>query len=375
MPGLLPFRHSAEMLNRAQRGPLAADLGICNGYRHNLGRGVIHMRILILGATALVLSAGTSLAADPVTYEPIPQPVAERYAASGSVAIWGQYVYGNGYEVNEFFGGDTDSFTCDDDGFDNFCGGVWGLGADARIHLPVGASGFSVQFETLADWHSAFDDDDADDDEHARYLAAGAHLIYRTGAYAIGGFGGVSDSDHISETESSTSRHAFGGVEAAAFIGESATVFGQVGYAGAFGGEDFVDDLVFGRLGARYFFTENDRLEGWAGYGSTNHAEEGDNSELDWLQLAVNYERQLSSLPVSAFIGYQGDHVKVTERTFSQANEQAWAHTFKLGARWSFGGSLRQEDREGSRTFDMMNLRAPLSYTDDLEPFAFVFLP
>jgi hypothetical protein len=330
------------------------------------------MNRLILSAFALSLLGGTAMAADAVIYD---QPAEARYGISGNVAIWGQYVYGNGYEVNELDGGTLFSFTCDDDGFDNFCGGVWGVGADARIHIPVGLAGHSIQLETLADWHRAFDDDDADDDEHSRHIAAGAHWIYRTDAYAFGAFGGVSGTEHISEGDTSNSRHGFGGVEAAAFISDSATIFGQIGYAGAIDGEDFVDDLIFGRAGARYFTSDYGRLEGWVGYGTSGKAEDGDNSDLDWVQLAVNYERQLTSLPVSLFGGYQGDYVKISDGDFPEANEQAWAHTFKIGARWSFGGSLKHEDRHGARTFDLMNLRAPLSYADDLEPFADPFVP
>lgn len=332
---------------------------------------------MIFGAAAAVLLSGTAVAisADAVVYDAVPQPVEERFGASGSVAIWGQYVRPSGFEINEFEGGGVQTFTCDGPEALNFCDGAWGLGADARIHFPMGASGHAVQFETLADWHRAFESEDADEEQHSRYLAAGAHWIYRTGGFAVGAFGGVSDSDHISESESSTSRHAFGGIEAAAFLGASTTVFGQIGYAGAFGGEDYVDDLTFGRVGARYFLSDNDRFEGWVGGGVTNTAEDGDDSELDWLQLAVNYERQLAALPVSVFAGYQGDYVKVTDSEFTVASEEAWAHTFKIGARWAFGGSLRQEDRQGSRTFDLMNMRAPLSYADDLEPYVDVFVP
>ena len=319
------------------------------------------MKSLILKAGL----AGTFLAAAPVlafAADPV-APVQERYGSiSGNVAIWGQYVkpddYGERYEADE---GSYDYYLCDDSA--NFCDDSGGIGGDARIHFALG-NGQAIQLEALGDWHRVFDRDDSGED--ATLATAGGHWIYRTGAMAFGAFGGLTYADHISESANSYSAQAFGGVEAAAFLG-NATLFGQLGYGSGFEGQDYVEDITFGRLGARYFVTENDRLEGWVGYGYSDKAEEGDDAELEWFQLAANYERQISTTPLSAFVGYQGDYVKRQETGGWDDSERTWAHTFKVGARWSFGGSLQHEDREGARTFDFMNLRAPLAYADDLD--------
>lgn len=312
-------------------------------------------------AGALLASASSwAMAADPFV-----EPAPERYSAvSGNVAIWGQYVRGSDYRDQfDLGGGDYDYDYCGDPGIENFCGGAVGVGSDARIHFALG-SGHAVQLEALLDWHQIIDDDDVDD-EDALFVAGGGHWIYRTGAMAFGAFGGASHTRHFSE-EYSYGTHAFGGGEMAAFL-NNATLFGQLGYASSLDGIDEVEDLVFGRAGARYFFTENDRIEGWAGYGYSNSAESDDDAEMDWVQLAVNYEHQLSTMPLSLFAGYQGDYVDRQEGGPFDDAERTWMHTFKVGVRLAFGGTLLHEDREGARTFDFMNLRAPLSYTDDLD--------
>ena len=317
------------------------------------------IRMAGFAGALLVFATTGAMAADPFV-----EPVQERYGAvSGNVALWGQYVrssdFRNQYDLG---GGAYDYSDCSDPGYDNFCGGAGGFGGDARIHFPVG-SGHAVQLEALLDWHQVIDKDD--DGEDTFFGAGGGHWIYRTGAMAFGAFGGISHVKHISE-EQSYGTHAFGGGEIAAFL-NNATLFGQLGYASSLDGKDEVEDLVFGRAGARYFFTENDRLEGWAGYGHSKSAESGDDAEMDWVQLAVNYEHQLSTMPLSFFAGYQGDFVDRQELGWYDDGERTWMHTFKIGVRLAFGGSLLHEDREGARTFDFVNLRAPLSYTDDLD--------
>jgi hypothetical protein len=322
--------------------------------------------VSLMSSAFLVASCGLGLAADVAN--------TTEQGATGSFAMFGQGVIPSGYEVNETEG----ARDCNDEDVENFCDTAFGFGGDVRVHLPLQGQGLSIQLEGLGDWHRAFDKNDADEDQNSLYHVGGAHIISRSGNLAFGAFGGVSFSDHISEGEASTSNHWIGGVELAAFLNSSTTIFAQVGYSGAYGGQDYVDDLVFGRVGARYFMSDNDRLEGWVGYGQTDTAEAGEDdrgrsdsesSGLNWLQLAANYERQLTASPVSVFVGYQGDYVDNVHHDDSGSYERTWAHAVKVGVRFNFGESLISEDRNGSRTFDLMNLRAPLNYADDLEPF------
>lgn len=315
------------------------------------------IRSVYVAGFAVALACGSASAADLVA-EASPQ----RYGSvSGNLAVWGQIVSPKGY-LEQWDDGDIDHYDCNSDA-GNFCDSSGGLGGDARLHIALG-NAHAVQLEALGDWHEVFDNDD--EDEHALLFTAGGHWIYRTEAMAFGAFGGASFARHLSESSDSRTAMAFGGGEVAAFFGNT-TLFGQLGYGSGLAGEDYVESIAFGRAGARYFFTENDRIEGWVGYGHSGKAEQDDDAKLDWFQLAANYERQLSSLPLSGFVGYQGDYLKRQEMEGWDDYERTWAHTFKVGARWSFGGSLQHEDREGARTFDFMNLRAPLSYADDLE--------
>ena len=287
------------------------------------------MKSLILKAglagTLFACTPALAFGADPS------QPLQERYGSiSGNVAVWGQYVSPDGFREQEDDGGIYRS-GCEDSG--NFCDESGGMGGDARIHFAHG-DGYALQAEALGDWHKVFDKDDSG--ENAAFAAAGGHWIYRTGGMALGTFGGLGYADHLSESGDSHGTHAFGGAQIAAFVG-NATVFGQLGYSQGLGGEDYVENMTFGRIGARYFVTENDRLEGWVGYGHSDKPEEGDDAKLDWVQLAANYERQISATPLSAFVGYQGDYVKRQDMEGGDEHERTWAHTVKVGARWSFG--------------------------------------
>lgn len=315
--------------------------------------------IAFLSSAILLGSISSGLAADSVK-----KAQAARQGTTGSFAIWAQGLVPTGYEVNETYG----ARNCDDGGMENFCHNAFGIGGDARVHFPLQGQGLSIQLEGLGDWHKAFDPDDADDDENSLYGVGGAHIISRSGNMAFGAFGGISYSDHISEGEDSTSNHWVGGAEVASFLDNTSTLFAQIGYSGAYDGQDYVDKLVFGRVGARYFVSDHDRLEGWVGMGRTDTGEVGEPSRLNWVQMAANVERQLTASPLSVFAGYQGDHVDHVHDDDSDSYEKSWVHTFKLGIRYNFGESLKSEERNGSRTFELMNLRAPLTYADDLEP-------
>src|SRR5262249_52266131 len=154
---------------------------------------------------------------------------------SGNVAVWGQYVRGSDYR-DQFDNGDGtyDYSYCGEPGVSNFCGGAGGIGADARVHFALG-NGQAVQLESLLDWHDVIDDEET---EEATFVAGGGHWIYRTGAMALGAFGGASYTRHFSEV-TSEGTHLFGGGEVAAFLNNT-TLFGQLGYATAVDGVDEV---------------------------------------------------------------------------------------------------------------------------------------
>lgn len=339
-------------------------------------------QISAVAVGAAMSFAATAHAADFGVYSPVPDPAVQQMARmSGNVAIWGQIVSPSGYSASAYEeSGDVPpdvwegTRTCDSysgnwwsDPASNFCQNDWGFGGDARAHYDFG-TGHALQLELMFDYHRELDsEEDDEDDAHAMHGAAGGHLIFRQTTTAFGLFAGLAGTAHLDDDDRSA--HAFGGGEAAAFMSNS-TLFGQLGYAAAIAGDDGVGNLVFGRVGARHFFTPNTRLEGSLAYGYSSDAELEDDKTMSWLQLAANIEHQLDRHPISLFAGYQGDHLRVRSVWdgfwTGYEEESVWVHTLKAGVRMSFGGSLQHEDRYGARTFDFTNLRAPLSYADDL---------
>lgn len=280
---------------------------------------------------------------------------------TGNAAIWGQLVVPSGWEqAGPFFRNDCDTIG-GGGGFVDFCDEDFGFGADARIHHSFG-NGYAIQLEGLFDYHRELDLADATDDEHTHHVMLGGHVIKRKGDMAFGAFAGISGTGHLDQVDQST--HGFIGAEGAYFMGYN-TFFGQIGFTGSLGGDDEVDNLIFGRVGARHFFTENALVEGWVGGGFTDDAEDGTSEELNWLQIGANFERKLDDKPFSVFVGYQGDYVEAADFAVS-GDESVFVSTFKLGLRMTWGDSLKYENLNGARTFDLMNQRAPLSYSDEL---------
>ncbi|WP_421851527.1 hypothetical protein [Oricola sp.] len=280
-------------------------------------------------------------------------------AVSGNISVWGAGVIPSGYQ-NE------DEDTCDptDDGIDEFCESDFGFGSDARVHYDFG-NGYAVQLETLLDYHLELDDD-GDDERHAIHGAVAGHLIHRSGEIALGAFAGLTGTAHLDDDDRSV--HGLIGAEAAMFSGAN-TFFGQVGLATPITREDAVDNLFFGRAGMRHFLSPNRRLEGAVAVGYSDDSDPGldETEDLLWWQFTANYEQKFDDNPFSWFVGYQGDYLD-NDLPEIDADESVWVHTVLAGFRMTFGetDTLQQQDNYGARTFDLTNLRAPLSYPDEL---------
>ena len=300
--------------------------------------------------SALAFAAvGVANAADDIEARMAPNPM------SGNISVWGAGVIPTGYDQQA-------NQECDGFFPSNFCEGDFGFGSDARVYYEFD-NGYGFQLESLFDYHLELDDNDSDDDEHSFHAAVAGHLIRRSGAMAYGAFFGLSGTGHLDQRDRSV--HGIAGLEAAMMRGNN-TFFGQVGYAGAIAGDDQVDHLLFGRAGARHFFDPNKRLEGSVAGGFTNTAEKGDPENLTWVQVAANYEQKFDDNPFSWFVGYQGDYLDVHQGFC--CDESVWVHTILAGFRMTFGATdtLQMQDNYGARTFDLTNLRAPLSYPDEL---------
>jgi hypothetical protein len=185
------------------------------------------------------------------------------------------------------------------------------------------------------------------EDHYYTPYSAAAHLYYRpANAYAIGGFvkydrvatgmfgnlGIVGVGDYTKEVS--------GGLEAAAYM-DNTTFYGLAGY----GRQDYAigdADHYFGGIGARYFLTDNLRLDLEGMY----HHIDGIQSDMDigTIKTAVNY--RMDSMPLTVFAGYRFDNYHPTSSLTDLSDDHS--HTFFAGLRYSFGSqSLKDEDRNG----------------------------
>jgi len=186
------------------------------------------------------------------------------------------------------------------------------------------------------------------DDNDFNRIAGTAHIYYRpVEDYAVGafaqtsqygtdlfnpiGFGGVID-DKITDT--------IGGVEAAYFT-DLATAYGAVGYGQAeFGIADM--DHTMGRLGVRYFLTDNLRLDA---EGSL-HQFSFEDVDLDARSVKTVVNFRPESMPTTFFAGYRYDEWESSVSDISLAKEKN--HSILAGVRVSFGAnSLKDEERNG----------------------------
>ncbi len=184
----------------------------------------------------------------------------------------------------------------------------------------------NVAFEVTPAWTVTLDgavsyDDDATDDEFG--LTGTGALTYDLSNSRVGAFLGAADQGDATLVG--------GGVVAETNM-QNVTLSGQAGY----GQVDDIDVDVWGLNGeARYFVSDNFRLDGSLGYVS---AESGGVDADGWL-FGVGGEYQLAASPISFTAGYT--HGELNDLDVS-------ADTFSVGVRYSFGGDLRARDRAGA---------------------------
>ena len=328
-------------------------------------RSGVHFLKLLITATAATALAGGALADDELAKRMAPN------GTSANVSVWGGGVIPTGFHHAAYDGRyPMPAETCNMDReyyLSALCAGTFGFGSDARFHHAFD-NGYAVQLESLFDYHGELDSDEENPEEFSLYGAAAGHLIRHTGAAAVGVFAGVSATAMLDQEERAV--HVMVGAEAASFQGAN-TFFGQAGYVGAVAGEDQVNDLVFARAGVRHFRNPNTRLEtAFAGGYTATGERTSRGEELIWLQATANFEKKFDDNPFSVYIGYQGDYVATPERYPHEyeRDRRVFVSTAKIGLRMSIGGddTLQGQDNNGARTFDLTNLRAPLSYPDQM---------
>jgi hypothetical protein len=187
----------------------------------------------------------------------------------------------------------------------------------------VGVSGSVVLSPNVA-----LDAGYADGDDASAYGVTG-HLFTNNSQYLVGGFLGVSGGDSDVGDDST----AWGGGVEGQYYMNNVTLAAALGYST----NDDSDVDVWGLNGeARYFISENFRIEGGLGWFS---AEADGGFEDNALSLGVGGEYQFAAAPVSIGLGYT--NVQFDELDFD-------VDTISATVRYNFGGgSLLDRDRSG----------------------------
>jgi hypothetical protein len=164
------------------------------------------------------------------------------------------------------------------------------------------------------------------------------HAFTRNDSYALGAFVGM--------TEAQDTAVWTGGVEGQKYL-DNLTLAGSLAY-GQFDNWENVDIVSLGGE-ARYFLSDNTRIDGHAGYAWVKSEDE----DYGGWSLGVGAEHQFDGQPFSLFAAY--DHSEAKDYDGS-------ADTFSVGLRWTFGAdSLKQRDRKGASfggasSFALMNI-------------------
>lgn len=160
--------------------------------------------------------------------------------------------------------------------------------------------------------------------EDADTQSIAGHAYWNSGGWRVGGVYAYTNLDGGGDSASETAY----GIEGTWDLGTQAVVLASYTIGETDLGVD-VDTSSFD-IGLNYYFTENFRVG--ASYGFGKLEEGGD--EADTGNLRLNTEWQPWTTPVSFTLGYNSfDSDGLTD-----------ADSWSIGARWNFGGSLRERD-------------------------------
>jgi opacity protein-like surface antigen len=155
-------------------------------------------------------------------------------------------------------------------------------------------------------------------------FATTGHLNTKVGNGLIGGFAGVEASDGIT---------VWGlGVEGQANINGKTSLYAQAGYGNV--DDAFDADIWAARGEIRYFVADNFRLTGSLGYATVDVG-----PNIDTWNAGVEAEYQFADTPFSVVAGY--DHADSDDISSN-------ADTFRVGFRYTFGGTLKDRDQSGA---------------------------
>jgi hypothetical protein len=197
-----------------------------------------------------------------------------------------------------------------------------GLEGDADAFKGAGSIYFGEEIAGQFDGSiTRYDSSDLGGDATA--ISGTGHFKYNSGGQQVGLFAGVQNNDDAT---------LWGfGVE-----GKTASDLGSLYVQLGYGKADDLNGVDFwaARAEGRIFAGDNLRFGVNGGYTRAD-ASGGD---LDMWNLGADVEYQPDSMPVSFFAAYERGEMKDIDLS---------SDTFRVGARFTFGGSLRERDRAG----------------------------
>jgi hypothetical protein len=171
------------------------------------------------------------------------------------------------------------------------------------------------------------------DGEDATVWSATGHLNKKLNNGLVGGFVGLSTTDDVTLWAL--------GAEAQFTVAPSTDLYGQVGY----GQSDDLDDVDFwaARGEVRHFFSDNFKVQGALGYTKAD----ANGGDLDMWNVGADAEYQFAGTPWSVTGGYEHGEI-------DDANLES--DTFRIGVRYTFGGTLRDRSASGASLGSAANL-------------------
>lgn len=197
--------------------------------------------------------------------------------------------------------------------------------------------------------------------EHRKGALYGGHLAWRDPQRgAIGGFGGVVDSNDMIFIGVKDFHESFFGAEGQLYLGNF-TLYGQAGGMERISGveEAEPDHLWFARGVGRYFVTPNDRLQAEFAFarGKAFGCSVGC-SDIKLPMWGASFEHRFDNSPLAIFVQYSGFRYSSrfdfeSDGDSFHEHQAATEHIVMGGVKLYFGeGTLLANDRSGT-TFDM----------------------
>lgn len=210
----------------------------------------------------------------------------------------------------------------------------------ARLNFNMG-NGFNLQGDAFGEyaWLKS-----SAEDSYLSTLGGGLHAYMRGDTGALGVYGALADVGI--ETSGGGETHTIG-VEGQWYAGD-ATVGAQAGFLDSdHSDNDMIRDAFYVRGLARYYFGENTLVQAEAAY--LKGEMDVDNDDIKIISLGARLQHELDFFPGDfdwpgkVYIAYRGDFA-------DQANEDDHvnSHTILFGTTWTFGHSLRDNERNGA---------------------------